>query len=187
MQISFRSLIYSVAAAVSFLGAAALILSAGLPDRDDYVGFRLEGVSQRVAADAGALAPPLIAETLVGETVDLWALRGSPIIVNFWATWCGPCREEMPELQLLYDRYSADGLRILAVNGGEPRGLIVPWVESFGLTYDILLDPGEQIARDYDLFGYPTTVVIGPNGAVTRVFRGPVNAETLRQTLNLPD
>ncbi|MEO8395104.1 MAG: TlpA disulfide reductase family protein, partial [Chloroflexota bacterium] len=105
----------------SFATAFALLFAAGLPNRAAYTGQILAN-GQVVAPEIGAFAPPIDAPTLDG-TVDLAQLRGTPVIINFWATWCVPCRVEMPELQAYHQAHPA--ARVLAVNLGESRRLIV--------------------------------------------------------------
>ncbi len=159
--------------------AAILVLQAGLPSHADYTGFQLDS-GQVVAPEVNSLAPPFANPTLDGNIITLYDLRGNPVIINFWATWCGPCRVEMPELQSLYDDYGEQGLHILGVNLAEPVPLITAWVRDFGLTFDIVLDEQGQIATTYRLRGQPSTYVISPEGIITHVYYGPVNMDTLR-------
>jgi len=112
--------------------------------------------------------------------VDLAELRGAPLVINFWATWCVPCRIEMPELQAIHEAHPE--VRVLAVNLGEPRELIVDWVRHFGLTFDIALDRGE-IASLYRLRGQPSTYIVAPDGRITSIFYGATNRQTLEAAL----
>ena len=159
--------------------AAALLLKVGLPQRATYTGFITNG-STRVAPELNAPAPPFANSTLDGKIVSLDDLRGTPVIINFWATWCVPCRVEMPELQRLYEDYEERGLRILAVNLGESPDVIEPWVREMGLTFDIVLDPEQNVAAMYRLRGQPSTFVISPEGIIDHISYGPVTMETLR-------
>ena len=96
-----------VSAVACFLAAALLVLHAGLPQRAEFTVFSLDGGAV-VAPETGAIAPPIDnTPTLAGDPIAWDALRGQPVIVNFWATWCVPCRVEMPELQALYDEVKA--------------------------------------------------------------------------------
>lgn len=172
-----------LAAAACFIVAGLLVYDAGLPERADYTTFSESGEGQ-VAPEVGAIAPPFTAQTLRGETVSLDDLRGHPVIINFWATWCGPCRIEMPELQRLYEAHHADGLRILAVNLGEPVDRVAAWRDEFGLTFDLVLDPEREIARRYAFRDPPSTFIIAPDGTITKVFFGPVPEGRLRDAVN---
>ncbi|TVR21065.1 MAG: TlpA family protein disulfide reductase [Anaerolineaceae bacterium] len=164
------------------LGVAVLV-SAGLPQRAAYTGYFVPGEALPVAAEIGALAPPIQADTLSDDAVDLWRMRGAPVIVNFWATWCAPCITEMPELQQVYEEHAADGLRIVAVNLGESRRLVAQWADQLGLTFDIVLDPAGDVVRSYPRYGPPATYFIAPDGVISRIEYGPVNAETIRRTI----
>lgn len=164
------------------LGVAVLV-SAGLPQRAEYTGYFLPGVPVPVAAEIGALAPPIQADTLADGAVDLWQMRGAPVIVNFWATWCAPCITEMPELQQVYEEYAAVGLRIVAVNLGEARPLVARWADDLGLTFDIALDPANEVIRSYPRHGPPATYFIAPDGIISRIEYGPVSAETMRDAI----
>lgn len=156
-------------AAICFMLSALLLVSAGLPES--------------TVLQPDVAAPDFTLSTLKGETLSLDALRGSPVIVNFWATWCVPCRIEMPALQSLYDDYADSGLHVLAINLGEPRAAVVQWAESFELTFDILLDPDGGTAVSYGMRAPPATFVIAPDGRIVRVFYGPVTAGQLRAAL----
>jgi len=162
--------------------AAALMAGTGLPQRADYTG-QFIGAIGRFAPEVGAIAPPFTSFTLSGGPLRLSALRGQPVIINFWATWCGPCRAEMPELQTLYEQYAADGLRVLAVNLGERQDVVSAWVDDFGLTFDIVLDPQRDLEALYRVIGQPATYVIAPDGRISDIFYGATTAATLQSRL----
>jgi thiol-disulfide isomerase/thioredoxin len=170
------------------VGASALVRTAGLPQRANYTGQTL-GQLGRAAPEIGFTAPPFRQPTLSGQPLDLLALRGTPVIINFWATWCGPCRVEMPHLQSLYTRYNASGstdqaLHVVGVNLGEDRDTIAAWVETFDLTFDIVLDPARQIEALYQIRGQPSTYVLDADGIITHIFYGPTTEDQLQQALN---
>lgn len=159
--------------------AVVLLLAAGLPQRAAYSGEILAN-GQIVAPEIGANAPTFFAPTL-GGSVDLPQLRGTPVVINFWATWCVPCRVEMPELQALHE--AQPDVRVLAVNLGEPLDLIVDWVTHFGLTFDIVLDAEQTIAANYRLRGQPSTYIVSPEGTITAIFYGPTTQQALEAAL----
>lgn len=167
-------------ALVAFATAFVLLHNAGLPNRADYTGFFVDGIG-RVAPEGGSIAPPFSQPTLSGHNLSLLDLRGEPVIVNFWATWCVPCRVEMPELQ---DFHEETGVRVLGVNIGEDRAAIAAWVEEFDLTFDLLLDPQQRVYQQYRVRGQPSTYVIAPDGIITHIYFGPTTAATLREALN---
>ncbi len=112
---------------------------------------------------------------LEGNPVSLADFEGQPIIVNFWATWCAPCRIEMPELQEAYDAYQDQGLVILALNQDEPADVAKAYfVDEMGLTFTPLLDQNSAISTAYGNFGLPTTFFINAEGTIAIVHRGPM-------------
>lgn len=169
-------------ALVCFAVAGGLVIGAGLPSRAALIG-QISTNGRLIAPAAGAFAPDFDLPALHGGTVRLSSLSGSPIILNFWATWCEPCRVEMPQLQALYDQYAASGLRVVAINLGESRADAQRWAETLGLTFDIVLDSQETLRSTYYLPGQPVTLVLTPEGIITRVFYGPVTRERLEQVL----
>ncbi len=166
-------------AAVCFAAALALLIAAGLPDRAPYSGQLLPD-GQAIAPEIGAFAPDFTAPTLNGH-LQLTKLRGQPAIVNFWATWCAPCRVEMPELQAFHEAHPA--VSVLAVNLGESRDLVVDWVAQLKLNFDIVLDADGSIAGEYRLRGQPSTYVISPGGVITSIFYGPTTQQALEGVL----
>jgi peroxiredoxin len=134
----------------------------------------------------GIPAPDLELERLDGGTVRLRDLRGKVVLLNFWASWCVPCREEMPLLAAIYRDYHAQGLEILGVNltSQDDFGEVRKFVEEFDLPFPILLDPNGRAERDYRIFGVPTTVFITREGIVHRVKVGILKGrEDVEQTI----
>jgi peroxiredoxin len=161
-----------VGGAVAMFAAALLILVAvGLPERVQFTGRLIEG-ERPVAPEIDAVAPPFQTLRVDGRPFDLNETRGQVVVLNFWATWCEPCRVEMPVLQALSDRYERRGLRVVGVNMGETAGMIREWAAMYGVRYDLLLDEQGQIAALYQIRGQPTTYVIGPSGVITQIFLG---------------
>lgn len=161
--------------------AGAIVVAAGLPERAAFTGRLADGTL--VGPDVGLAAPPFEAVTPDGATVALASLRGQPVLINFWATWCVPCEIEMGDLQTLYEARRDEGLRIVAVNLREPADAVRAWAADLGLTYDLVLDPTGEIAQAYALRGQPSTYVISPDGTITRVFYGAADASALETAL----
>jgi peroxiredoxin len=168
----------------AFVTALAIIMSAGLPDRTEFTGQIIPG-QLPIAPEINAVAPPFERSNLVGQVIRLSDLRGAPVIINFWATWCEPCRVEMPILQTVYEARKAEGLRILAVNLGESAELIRDWQTTMGLTYDMLVDKQQSVAVLYRLRGQPSTYVVSPNGIITHIFYGPASENALAAALRM--
>lgn len=174
-----RRFIYLTLALISFGIGGGLFLAAGLPERADYTAFSVPGETRTVAPEIGKLAPPFESVTLTGDPLNLWDLRGETIILNFWATWCVPCRVEMPDLQQIH----GDNVRVIAVNLGESPAQIQTWVDDLSLTFDIVLDANSQIAERYWFRAPPSTYVIDPDGVIRAIFYGPVTASQLRDAI----
>ena len=163
--------------------AVAVIYAAGLPLRLDYASYLIYSDGVLVAPEIGARAPLFGLPRLEGPYLRLAELNGSPVVINFWATWCAPCRAEMPALQQLHAEYRQAGLRVLGINAGETADAVRRWRDAFNLGFDLLLDTNQAAAALYRLRGYPTTYVVSPAGVITHVFHGPVNADNLRAAL----
>ncbi|GAB3796829.1 TlpA disulfide reductase family protein [Virgibacillus kimchii] len=118
--------------------------------------------------EPGETAPDFELESLDGDKVKLSELRGKKVILNFWATWCGPCREEMPEMQEFYD--NNDNVEILAVNLLETEtdeSNVEEYIDEFGYTYPVLLDRNSEVSDAYKgAVAVPTTYFIGTDGVI---------------------
>ena len=112
---------------------------------------------------------------LDGNSYSLSELRGQPVIINFWATWCAPCRVEMPELQAAFEKYQEEGVVVLAVDNAEPADAVRHFFyEEMDLTFTPLLDQEGTIAQLYGVQIFPSTFFVNPDGAVTAIHRGPM-------------
>lgn len=117
---------------------------------------------------ADNLASDFQLQSLDGQTVSLSSLRGRPVMLNFWASWCGPCRAEMPYLQGVFEdsEWTEQGLVILAINVGESSSTAREFMEDNGLTFTVLLDTDTSVAKDYNVRGIPATFFIDKNGII---------------------
>jgi peroxiredoxin len=134
-----------------------------------------------VSPEEGSLAPDFVLETLDGGEIRLSEQRGKAVIVNLWATWCGPCRKEMPQFVAAYDRYQAEGLEIIAVNVQESPSIVRPFVDDFGMDFPVALDRRGKVSDEFRIIGLPTTYFIDREGVIKSVFRGPF-LERLKET-----
>jgi len=129
--------------------------------------------SAPVGVSVGLRAPDVELPTLTGETVALASLKGKVVLVNFWATWCGPCLMEMPSMQRLYRQYQHDNFEILGVaTDFEGASTVKPFVERLRLTFPILLDPQLQVNDLFKVTGIPTSIIIDRDGIITHKFFG---------------
>jgi peroxiredoxin len=124
-------------------------------------------------------APAYAATTLAGDTVSLASLRGRVVLLNLWATWCGPCRRETPYLQALYEERRGEGLEIVGVSMDTPaaRDLIDRFVEEYGVTYTILHDPQMRAMDLYRAIGLPGSFLVDREGTLRWMKFGAI-AET---------
>ncbi len=174
----YRRALY-LAGAVTAAAAALLLLAAtALPPRAAFTGT-IHPEDHLIAPEINAIAPDFELVSLEGEQVRLSDLRGRPVILNFWATWCGPCIVEMPILQSIFEAHQDTGLRILAVNLGETADTVRRWQQTGNFSYDLLLDQPQAVARLYHLRGQPSTYVISPDGLITHIFFGPIREDAL--------
>ncbi len=113
-------------------------------------------------------APDFQLQSLDGQSVSLSSLRGSPVMINFWASWCGPCRAEMPFIQAVFEdeEWTQQGLVILAINIGESSSTAREFMEDNGLTFTVLLDRDQSVAQNYGVRAIPTTLFIDKNGII---------------------
>jgi len=110
---------------------------------------------------------------LGGETLKLRAQRGKPVLVNFWATWCGPCREEMPAMERLYLKHRARGFVLLAVSVDSDATLVKPFLDKLKLTFPVTLDTKMDLANVYGVRALPASFLIDRNGYLTALALGP--------------
>jgi len=121
------------------------------------------------------------------KSVSLSDLRGQPVVLNFWATWCGPCRVEMPAFQAAYQANQHQNLSVLAINYGEQREIVLDFGAEMGLTFPLLLDPDGSAQTLFQIRGYPSTMFIASDGTLVATHIGLLTkgqlAENLRKIL----
>ena len=116
----------------------------------------------------GKLAPDFELPGLDGQAVSLSGLRGKPVLINFWASWCEPCRFEMPFIQEIYEGWTGKtpSLVILTINLGESPSRVERFMERYGLSFPVLLDTSQNVALEYNIRGIPTTFFIDKDGII---------------------
>lgn len=173
MNPTYRRVVHIV---VLLLGLAWIFASA------DQAGTSTAG--RIPAPQQGFLAPDFELQTITGETVRLSDLRGQAVLVNLWATWCPPCRAEMPAIERVYQEYKAQGFTVLAVDMTYQDSFadIAPFVEKYDLTFPILLEPNGEMARAYQLRSLPSSFFIDREGIIREVVIGGPMAEALLRT-----
>ena len=184
-RIEFISPWYSVSSVVKFLNiilpAVVLLFCActakaqnavpsGTAKAFDDAGLRL--LSSKVSPRDFSLS------LLEGETKSLSSYKGKVVFLNFWATWCGPCRIEMPSLEALYNKFSDKGLEILAVNCREDQTTVSSFLKNEGFTFPVLLDLNGRVSLNYGIQAIPTTFLIDRDGMIILRLVGSTDWDT---------
>ena len=126
-------------------------------------------------------APELNLTTLNGEPASLSDYLGSVVLVNLWATWCPPCREEMPTLQAFYEKYQSDGFVIVAISQGETAEQVNPFAAEFELTFPVWFDTGSEAGIAFQTMNLPSSYVIDRNGRVRLMWIGGISKRNLEK------
>lgn len=142
-----------------------------------------QGSSSNQRPTLNAPAPNFELEDISDEIHSFDEYRGKPVLLNFWATWCAPCRIEMPVFQNGFDEYDGE-LSIIAINNAESKEDVQAFVDEFGLTFDVLLDPEAEIQRLYQIKGYPTTFIIDSAGVIRAQHIGLISDDQLDRYLS---
>lgn len=135
------------------------------------------------AVAAPVAAPEFSLKSLDGETYSLSALHGKWVIVNFWATWCTPCRAEMPLFQSIYEHY-AGKIEILAVNDSDTVEDVEAYRDELGLSFPLLLEPTQETLNQYKVLGLPITVIVDPQGNIAWQRFGEVDLGEFENTVD---
>jgi len=121
----------------------------------------------------GSVAPDFHLTTLTGEQVSLSDFRGQVVLLNFWATWCGPCQDEMPSMEKLYKALEGEGFALLAVSVDEAKENVVGFRDAYQLSFPILLDSNMEVANLYQTYRYPESLLIDRSGVILARYIGP--------------
>lgn len=152
---------------------------------------KIADVSQlAVGLETGKMAPEILLEDMEGKQVQLSDFKGKKVLLNFWASWCGPCEQEMPHMESLYKKYKNDGFVILAVNmtkSEKVKNAPEKFAEKHKLTFPILMDRGGVVMKNYEVVAYPTTYFIDSDGIIRSKVLGAVDEEYMeKEILKLP-
>lgn len=163
-----------------FVGLALVIVIAG-----GFVWLLFQ--PSKDAAPAGGIgvgqaAPNFTLSDMKGQAMTLSSLRGHPVIINFWASYCAPCQDELPLLNAFYQQHQADGLVILGINEGEPMSTITDYAQRYKIAYQVLADPTYAFNADtsYDPSPLPRSYFIDKQGIVRAVFNGELSPDALQ-------
>ena len=128
-------------------------------------------------------APDLRLQDLDGNTFSLLDYRGKVVLVNLWATWCPPCREEMPTLNAFYESYRRMGFELIAINQEEPHDVVEAFVVEFGLSFPVWLDPDYLAQRNFHTMNLPSSYVIDRDGRVRLMWIGGISQKNLEASV----
>ena len=146
-----------------------------------YLNEKNKSLNQNnIGPNLGLYAPDFETEYLNGSRFMLYDLRGTPVILNFWATWCSPCVREMPTLQKFYDEHK-EQLVVIGINLGEDRKTIEKFIKNLNITFPIILDKDKKIEKSYNLIIRPSTYFIDKNGVVVDKKLGELSREDLSE------
>ena len=120
----------------------------------------------------GQVAPDFVLRSATGENLRLSEYRGDVVLINFWATWCGPCRQEMPLLDDLYGRYQRVGFNLLGVNIDEDSRRAMQMVQELGVNFPVLFDEHKEVSKLYEVEAMPVTILVDREGIVRHVHHG---------------
>ncbi len=134
-------------------------------------------------------APDFALENLNGDVLNLSDYRGKIVMLNFWATWCGPCRIEMPSMESLYKDLASEDFAIIAINAQEEPDLVNKYIEEAGYSFPVVLDPSGKVLYQYGIRALPTTYIIDPDGNVVagkpgiHIYDGEIHRKIFRSLM----
>ena len=172
VQASIARLVGSVVAGILLIGVMAVVA----------VGFSRDP-SRIESPLVGRSAPEFRLVSLDGATIDLAGLRGHPVVLNFWASWCIPCRDEAPLLRAAQRRYAPQNVTFIGVVYQDGAASAQAFVDRYGIAYPSLLDPDGRTALDYGVYGIPETYFIADDGTIRAKQIGPLDAASLERQI----
>jgi len=180
-QMKRRKLLVCAAVVLAYAAALALLSGCGAGEgREGQIappgggehGAKADGAGETATkVEVGYAAPDFEVELLGGGSAKLSDYRGRAVLINFWATWCGPCVGEMPDLQRLSEAFEGE-LAVVAVNCSEKEEKVGAFISDNGYTFDVGLDEGGAVQKKYPTNGIPYTIIVDPAGIITAIHLG---------------
>lgn len=158
---------------VVLIGAVLFLGFAALPGKATGVG----------PAQIGKPIANFVLLDLQGVTHAIADYKGRPVLINAWATWCPPCKAEMPALHDFYLKHKAEGFELLAINSGESRAEVQAFIGQTGFTFPVLVDPGKGVLDGLGVSGLPTSIFVGRDGTVKTIHVGGLTPAAIEQQL----
>jgi peroxiredoxin len=134
---------------------------------------------------AGSTAPTFALETVDGKEIELNDLKGKGVFLNFWGTWCEPCKKEFPYMASQYREFKDQGIEVIAVNVGESNLAVNNFRKSYGVNFPVAIDKDRQLLEAYDVDPLPTTFLINPEGKVVKVVTGSMTERMIYDYMNM--
>lgn len=141
-----------------------------------YQSFNRENAGKPIA---GEVAPNFTLTDVSGKEVELNDLRGKAVMLNFWGTWCEPCRTEMPTMQQMYEKYKSKGFEIVAVNIAETEVAVDSFAKQYGLSFPIWMDQDRDVVKQYKIGPLPSSLFLDRNGVIVDRIEGPLDTARL--------
>jgi peroxiredoxin len=135
-------------------------------------------------AEKGKPAPDFEITFADGTRLRLSDLRGKPVLINFWATWCRFCEREMPDIQVAYDKYKDEGFVVLAIDSKESTRTVANFISDRNLTFTVAIDPTDAVFRRYRGGGWPHSVFVDRQGIISDMYTGQLSAARLEQFIS---
>ena len=152
---------------ITFVLLQALTATTATGHEDSFIKMGI------VSPKSEKLAPDFALETLTGEILSLKDFKGKAVLLNFWATWCEPCKKELPSMQKIYDELKSDGMEIVAISiDRNKKERVGKYIEKYKLTFPVLLDPSQKVRKNYFILGLPTSYLIGSDGKLKGFISG---------------
>ncbi|MGG4210585.1 thiol-disulfide oxidoreductase ResA [Bacillus sp. FSL K6-1000] len=133
----------------------------------------------------GSIAPNFVLQSVDGDRIELKDLKGKGVFLNFWGTWCGPCKQEFPYMANQYEVFKDRGVEIVAVNVAESKIAVKNFMEFYGVNFPVAMDKDRQVTEAYDITPLPTTFLINPEGKVIKVIKGTMTERNVYEYMNL--
>jgi peroxiredoxin len=175
-------MVKKIIAAVVLITLLTVAIVQAMDKKAEKPDTATQTTTQKANLEIGAKAPDFELKTLTGETVKLSSLKGKKVMLNFWATWCPPCKEEMPEIEQFYKTAGKD-MVTLAVNI-DPQLDVKGFVDKNKITFPILLDTNDKVNETYQIISIPTTYFIDSNGVIQNKFVGAMKLADIKDFTN---
>jgi peroxiredoxin len=175
-----------VVAGIALLIAGLLLLKSGPAETTQGIAIgqvALVSDGSKTLVEKGVPAPDFEIKYPDGSKVLLSDLKGKPVLVNFWATWCKFCEAEMPAIQAAYEKYKAQGFVVIAIDSKESKRTVANFFSDRGLTFTVAIDPTDAVFRRYRGSGWPHSVFVDKQGIVSEIYIGQMSASQIEKFL----